>query len=77
MSGVFEDKLQAAKQKTQSELTKKAQREKVNLIREALKNDNIEISADCIDVSSVKKELKDKLPEVLYDNALLKIDGIS
>lgn len=77
MSSVFEDKLQAAKQKTQSELTKKAQREKVNLIREALKNDNIEISADCIDVSSVKKELKDKLPEVLYDNALLKIDGIS
>lgn len=77
MSSVFEEKLRVAKQKTQSELTKKVQSEKVNLIREALKNDNIEISADCIDVSSVKKELKDKLPELSYDNVLLKIDGIS
>lgn len=77
MNSFFEDKLKAAKQKTQSELTKKVQSEKVNLIREALKNDNIDVSTDCIDVSSVKNELKSKLPATLYDNVLHKIDGIS
>ena len=71
------NKLEEVKKKTQSELTKKVQGEKVNLIREALKNDNIEISADCVDVSSLKRELKDKLPEISYDNTLIKIDGIS
>ena len=77
MNNFFMNKLEEVKKKTQSELTKKVQGEKVNLIREALKNDNIEISADCVDVSSLKRELKDKLPEISYDNTLIKIDGIS
>ncbi len=77
MSNFFASKLEEAKQKTQSELTKKLQSEKVNLIRAALKNDDIKISEDCVDVSSVKRELKDKLSDIEYDNAVLKIDGIS
>ncbi len=73
----FENALQVTKKKTRNELTKKARSEKVSLIRDALKSDNIEISEDCVDVVSLKKELKSKLPDALYDNALLKIDGIS
>lgn len=77
MNDFFNRELYEARKKTQSELRKKLQAEKVTLAREALKSEGIEITDEAFDIISLKHELKEKVPKTVYESLEAKVDGIS